>query len=305
MKKTLVISIIVLALVQPVRAFSDTIGHETMIPPVQLIYPDTDAQIISASPRGVSRHSFTFRQIKPDALFTALENVPDDPARGNSFSALTSEFRAGYITPQQLISNIRITPYFGRADTSFKSSVFDPPSGFSDLLTMGTAFLTNLAAHEFGHAIIGDLVGARGNTVNFFNKQGGQFFLGMSSVNKIDPESKLSYTMGGEFFADLTFEHALKSYRNSPTFFNTSLMLFSGTDFLWYCFYAFYITEGHSSFDPVTVSKETGLGKDELFSIALAKTMINAYRIYSGQDRIIPYFTVNNRSTALNLSIPF
>jgi hypothetical protein len=162
-----------------------------------------------------------------------------------------------------------------------------------------------MAAHEFGHALVGEHVGASGNTVNFFNKQGGQFFLGMSSVKSIKAESKLPYTMGGEFFADLTFEHALKSYRKKPNFYNTSLLLYSGTDFLWYCIYAFYLSDGHSGFDPNTISRETGLSEDELFSIVLAKTIINTYRIYSGQDRVIPYFSVNSSSAALNLSVPF
>jgi len=33
--------------------------------------------------------------------------------------------------------------------------------------------------------------------------------------------------------------------------------------------------------------------------------MINTYRIYSGQDKVIPYFTINSSSAALNLSVPY
>jgi hypothetical protein len=110
--------------------------------------------------------------------------------------------------------------------------------------------------------------------------------------------------MGGEFFADLTFEHALRDYRNKPTTFNKSLMLASGGDFLWYCIYAYYLSEGHQNFDPISVSEKTGLPRDTIFSIVAAKTMVNAYRAYSGQDKIIPYFSVDKYSASLNVIIP-
>jgi hypothetical protein len=111
--------------------------------------------------------------------------------------------------------------------------------------------------------------------------------------------------MGGEFFADLTFEHALQDYRKKPNAYNRYLLLYSGTDFLWYCFYAFYLSNDNPSYDPITISKETGISREMLFSIALAKTLLNAYRIYSGQDKVIPYFTVNKYSASLNIMIPF
>jgi len=188
-----------------------------------------------------------------------------------------------------------------------KSSKLDlmPSASLSEVATTGLAFLTNLLAHEFGHAIVADYAGAKGNELNFFKKDGGKFFLGTSSVTDIDERSIISYTMGGEFFADLTFEHALQSYRDKPTSFNKSLMMVSGTDFLWYCFYSFYLSEDHSSYDPITISRETGISRDMLFSAVLAKTAMNAYRIYSGEDKVIPYFTVDKYSASLNVSIPF
>ena len=300
MRNKLVIASVVLFLIFPALSFSSTMDR---LDHSRLSY---DGNQKAQNKEAVNIYSINFRNIEANSLL-----LPEDaPSRqinnyGDKFNALTSTYNAGQNLPQSFVSNISIQPYFGDPDKSFKSSVFDLPSNISEVISMGTAFLTNLAAHEFGHAIVGEHVGATGNTVSFFEKQGGQFFLGMSSVKNIKSESKLPYTMGGEFFADLTFEHALKSYRKNPSFYNTSLMLYSGTDFLWYCFYAFYITDGHSSFDPVTVAKETGLSKDELFSIILAKTMINTYRIYSGQDRVIPYFTVSSSSAALNLSVPF
>jgi hypothetical protein len=176
-----------------------------------------------------------------------------------------------------------------------KSSSLELPSSMTDVLQIGAAFFTNLAAHEFGHEVVAHYVGAEGSRLNFFNEQDGNFFLGTSSVEKIDNKSKLPYTMGGEFFADLTFEHALQDYRQKPNAYNRSLLVYSGTDFLWYCFYAFYLSNDNPAYDPITISQETGISREMLFSIALAKTLLNAYRIYSGQDKVIPYFTVTAR----------
>jgi hypothetical protein len=210
-------------------------------------------------------------------------------------------------TPEFLVNDIQLDFSINKETKPFKFSEidFELPSTLSEIAQVGAAFLTNLVVHEVGHAIVAEHVGAEGNRLNFFNKEGDTFFLGTSTVKRIDKRSKLSYTMGGEFAADLTFEHALKSYRKNPTVYNRSLVFFSGIDFLWYCFYAFYLTEGNSHFDPVTISEETGISKDALFSIALAKTLINAYRYYSGEDRVIPYFIVDRYSASLNIGIPF
>lgn len=307
MKKSFVTAAVVLSLTLPALSYANTMDYKSDGPDIaRLHYKGMYSQHKAHVRESINLYSINFRNIEANSLI-----LPEDDhytymnIQGGKFNALTSIYRSGQNIPHPLVTQVSIEPYFGDPDKSFKSKVFALPSNLGELITMGTAFLTNMAAHEFGHAIIGEHVGATGNTVSFFDKQGGQFFLGMSSVKNIKAESKLPYTMGGEFFADLTFEHALKSYRKNPNFYNTSLMLYSGTDFLWYCFYAFYVSEGHSSFDPLTVAKETGLSKDELFSIVLAKTMINTYRIYSGQDRVIPYFTINSNSAALNLSVPY
>jgi hypothetical protein len=236
------------------------------------------------------------------------------------FSLVTSFSYAldnSYITRHKihqplLYKNSIVSPY-KKITTPFKSSSA-LNLGFSSILSeitpggvvqIGMAFMTNLALHELGHVVVADYVGATGTSLNFFKKQDGKFFLGTSIVKQIDDKSRLSFSMGGEVATDLTFEHALHSYRKNPTLYNKSLLFFSGSDFLWYCLYAFYLSDGHPYFDPIAISKETGISKDVLFSIALAKTMINAYRVYSGQDRIIPYFTVDKYSAILTISIPF
>jgi hypothetical protein len=111
--------------------------------------------------------------------------------------------------------------------------------------------------------------------------------------------------MGGEFFADLTFEHALKSFRHNPNTYNKALLVTSGADFAWYCLYAFYLSGPNPSYDPITISEETGISRNALFSIALAKTLINVYRVYTGNDTLVPYFRVDKYSTSLNFIIPF
>lgn len=191
---------------------------------------------------------------------------------------------------------------FMKSSESMKSILGKATSG---VIQIGMAFMTNLMIHEMGHVAVADYVGAKGSQLNFFKKQGETFFLGTSIVDKIDNNSRLPYSMGGEMFTDTTFEFALKNYRQNPNLYNKSLLLFSGTDFLWYCVYAFYLSEGHPYFDPVAIAKEIGISKDTLFSIALAKTAINAYRVYSGKDTIIPNFTIDKNSAFVNVNIPF
>ena len=209
--------------------------------------------------------------------------------------------------PEEIVNSLSHEFYLTDASSSLRSRGFDMdvPTSLSEVFIIGTAFLTNLFAHEFGHEVVAQHVGATGTELNFFKTMNGQFFLGTSVVDNIADESVLPYTMGGEFFADLTFEHALQDYRKSPNLYNKALLLSSGLDFAWYCLYAFYVGNESPSFDPITISEETGISRDMLFSVVIAKTMINAYRVYSGNDTVIPYFTVDNNSAMLNIAFPF
>ena len=206
--------------------------------------------------------------------------------------------------PAKIVNSISRT-FSVRERGSHPSFRIEVPSTPAEIIMFGAAFLTNLAVHEVGHEVVAQHVGASGSRLEFFQTRNGQFFLGTSSVEDIDGDSILPYTMGGEFFADLTFEHALQDYRKKPNMYNQSLLFYSGIDFAFYCFYAFYASEEHPEYDPITISEETGISRDHLFSIVLVKTMINAYRIYSGEDHVIPYFTVDKHSAMLNFDIPF
>jgi len=210
-----------------------------------------------------------------------------------------------YNLPPSFVNKITYDFSKDEINRSSSTSFLELPSSLGDVVMMGAAFLTNLAVHEVGHEIVAHYVGAEGSRVNFFQKEGGDFFLGTSSVEKIDKRSEVPYKMGGEFFADLTFEHALRDYRKSPNTYNKSLLVASGTDFLWYCFYAFYLSSGNPSYDPVGIVNESEISRDMLFSVVLAKTLLNAYRVYSGQDKVVPYFKIDRYSASVNVMIPF
>ncbi len=153
--------------------------------------------------------------------------------------------------------------------------------------------------------MVADYVGAESNSLAYLVSKDGQFFLGLSSVSGIDSRSRLPYSMGGEVAADFSFEYALSSYRRNPTLYNRALMLFSGTDLLRYTIYAFLLSDEHDALDPIAVTKYSGASKEALLSVAVVKTMLNAYRIYSGNDAVIPYFMVDRESATLMFRIVF
>ncbi|MCP3678160.1 MAG: hypothetical protein GY721_11385 [Deltaproteobacteria bacterium] len=173
------------------------------------------------------------------------------------------------------------------------------------IIDVGTALFTEVLLHEAGHYMVADYVGAESNSLTYLTSKDGQFFLGLSSVSGIDSRSRLPYSMGGEVAADFSFEYALSSYRRNPTLYNRALMLFSGTDLLRYTIYAFLLSDEHDALDPIAVTKYSGASKEALLSVAVVKTMLNAYRIYSGNDAVIPYFMVDRESATLMFRIVF
>lgn len=273
---------------------------------LQMKYEDSYSSSREAGPRKGMLTAFDSDNIVNERLLLIEDSNRND--MGAHMAGMHASYDASpdiYNLPDTLVNNISYDFSSDKFERTAKHSLFGMPSGLGDILQMGAAFLTNLAVHEFGHEVIAHYVDAEGSELNFFHKSGGDFFLGMSHVDSIDSRSNLSYTMGGEFFADMTFEHALKAYRKNPNTYNKSLLMTSGTDFLWYCFYSFYVVEDNPAYDPITISKETGLSRDALFSVALAKTLVNAYRVYSGEDRVVPYFKVDKHSASLNFMIPF
>ena len=209
-----------------------------------------------------------------------------------------------YRTPSFQRNELKPEAYTSAAfDMEFSSVLKGTTKG--RLADVGAAFATNVVLHELGHDIVADHVGAMGSSLDFLTSKDGQFFMASSSVDTIDSDKKLSYHMGGEWAADMTFEYALESYRNDPNLYNKSLMFFSGTDLLWYSIYAFYLSDGHEELDPIAITKTANISEETLISVAIAKTVINAYRVYSGSDRVIPYFSVDDDAVTLNFGITF
>lgn len=177
---------------------------------------------------------------------------------------------------------------------------------FKDIPVVGLAFLTNLGMHETGHYLIANQAGAEGNTLNFFTKDKNSFFLGLSTVTKIDNKAKPAYHLAGEVASSYTFELALRKYRESDTTYNRALMFFSMTDFLWYTTYAFYVSPyKNSKFDPIGISNTTGIDRGKIFLVALAHTSLNALRAYTGEDRVIPYYMLDRNFIGFGVKVSF
>lgn len=175
-----------------------------------------------------------------------------------------------------------------------------------DIPLIGLAFLTNLGIHETGHYVIANQAGAEGNTLNFFTKDKNSFFLGLSTVTKIDSKAKPGYHLAGEVASNYTFELALRKYRENNTTYNRALMFFSMTDFLWYTTYAFYVAPyQNGKFDPIGISNTTGIDREKIFLVALAHTSLNALRVYRGEDRVIPYYMLDRHFIGFGIKVPF
>src|SRR3990170_6637918 len=183
------------------------------------------------------------------------------------------------------------------------AAAFNVSSG--NLIQTGSAFITNLTAHEYGHALVGSSVGAEGISVSFFTKEKNNLFLGYTSMKRINEKAYPTFALGGEIGANLSFEYALQSYRKRPTSYNKALLFFSGTDFLWYSLYTFYFNNDNPDADPNILVKETGINKDMILSIAMTQSLLNGYRVVSGKDRVVPYFTYNKDSIGFHVKIPF
>lgn len=174
-----------------------------------------------------------------------------------------------------------------------------------DVIQIGRAFLTNLSAHEYGHAIVGSTVGAEGISVSFFSREKNNMFLGYTSIKKIDNSAYPSFALGGEIGSSMSFELALQSYRRQPSTYNKALMFFSGTDFLWYSLYTFYVNNNNPESDPNILHRETGISKNAILSVAVTQAVLNGYRVVSGSDKVIPSLTFDKQSVGFVLRMPF
>ncbi len=223
-------------------------------------------------------------------------------AREGSFWRLKKYFKTAPFK-RPLLNLIAISFFALQLNTPLQAHGF----GGDDVAMIGMAFLTNIAIHESGHYFMADTLQAEGNALDFFTVRKGSFFLGLSTYTEMEKEGKLPYHLAGEFAASQTFEYALANYRNNPNTYINALLFFSGTDFLfYYSLYAFYLSPVQDDhYDPVSISKDTGLSQEAILSVALTQAVLNGYRVYSGKDRIVPYFTLEQDFASFNVRFNF
>lgn len=178
--------------------------------------------------------------------------------------------------------------------------------GFSDFLQAGAAFITHVAVHESGHHVVAEMVEGKDAQLAFFQKKDDNFFIGLSSVSEIKSESILPFRAAGLVASNHLYNVSLSAYRTAPSTYNKALLLFSGTDFLWYSVWSFYIQKTDDpSYDPVGLAQETGFSRDVVVGAALLQTAINFYRASSGDDTVVPYMTLDKESMGFGLRVSF
>jgi len=196
--------------------------------------------------------------------------------------------------------------------TSFELSVlflFSPTGtlafDYEHAADIGAAYTTHIFLHEMGHQVVAEEVGADSPKMSFFTRKGGTFYPGLSTHKSIPQESKLPYAAGGERMAGFTFEYGLQSYHRKPTTYNKALMFFSCADFLVYTLMANYGNPENDMYDPNLIREETGLSKEVLLSLVMARSLLNTYRVMNKDVKFVPLIWVDKESAALVFRIPF
>jgi len=177
--------------------------------------------------------------------------------------------------------------------------------GFEDTVAIGAAYMTHLSLHELGHQVVAEEVGADSPQISFLTRNNGIFYLGLSTYQSIPEESRLPYAVGGERMAGYTFEYALQSYHREPTTFNKALMFFSCMDFLVYTLLANYVSPDNDMYDPNLIREETGLSKELLLSLVMAKSLMNTYRVVNRDASFIPMIWVDKKTAAFVIRFHF
>ncbi len=176
---------------------------------------------------------------------------------------------------------------------------------FKEAAAISAAYMTHLFLHEVGHQVVAEEVGADSPKISFFTRKNGRFYPGLSTYQNIPRESKLPYAVGGERMGGYTFEYALKSYHREPTTFNKALMFFGCADFLAYTFLANYVHPENDMYDPNLIRAESGLNKEALLSLVMAKSLANTYRVFNKDANFTPMIVVDKTSAAFVIRFTF
>ena len=174
-----------------------------------------------------------------------------------------------------------------------------------DIASIGAAYTTHLFFHEMGHQVVAEEVGADSPKISFFTRKNGRFYPGLSTYKNIPRESKLPYAVGGDRMAGYTFEYALQSYHRNPSTYNKALMFFSCADFFAYTLLANYVHPENDMYDPNLIREETGLSKELLLSLVMAKSLMNTYRVFNENANFTPIIRVDKGSAAFVIRFEF
>ena len=174
-----------------------------------------------------------------------------------------------------------------------------------DIASIGAAYTTHLFFHEMGHQVVAEEVGADSPQMSFFTRKNGRFYPGLSTYKNIPRESKLPYAVGGDRMAGYTFEYALQSYHRNPSTYNKALMFFSCADFFAYTLLANYVHPDNDMYDPNLIREETGLSKELLLSLVMAKSLMNTYRVFNENASFTPIIRVDKNSAAFVIRFSF
>ena len=175
----------------------------------------------------------------------------------------------------------------------------------TDVVSIGAAYTTHLFFHEMGHQVVAEDVGADSPKMHFFAVKDGKLYPGLSTYKNIPKESKLPYAVGGDRMAGYTFEYALQSYHRNPSTYNKALMFFSCADFFAYTLLANYVHPENDMYDPNLIREETGLSKELLLSLVMAKSLMNTYRVFNENANFTPIIRVDKDSAAFMLRFEF
>ena len=185
-----------------------------------------------------------------------------------------------------------------------------PPPGAlaldsKDIASIGAAYTTHLFFHEMGHQVVAEEVGADSPKMHFFAVKDGKLYPGLSTYKNIPKESKLPYAVGGDRMAGYTFEYGLQSYHRNPSTYNKALMFFSCADFFAYTLLANYVHPENDMYDPNLIREETGLSKELLLSLVMAKSLMNTYRVFNENANVTPIIRVDKDSAAFVIRFEF
>jgi len=82
-------------------------------------------------------------------------------------------------------------------------------------------------------------------------------------------------------------------------------MFLSCADFFAYTLLANYVHPENEMYDPNLIREETGLSKEALLSVVMAKSFMNTYRVFNENANFTPMIAVDKTSAAFIIRFSF